>query len=145
LIGEQLDDLETKARVATDLFEKGAARVKITGTDIEVDWQEYQAVAGPASQRVYVNVSSSASSAASVSSSILQIVRELDQLGVEPSKVPEARAKLRTLEDELRRTNPRWDVLRRILRWALDFGRELFLRVAVVVVEHYFASKFQGS
>ena len=40
----EVADLEKKAKVATDLFEKGAARVRITDTDIEVDWKEYTEV-----------------------------------------------------------------------------------------------------
>lgn len=140
-----MDDLETKARVATDLFEKGAARVKITGTDIEVDWREYEAATGPMSQNVQINVSTSASSVASISNSIQQIVRELNQLGIDAARVPEAKEKLKTLEKELCRPNPRWDVLKRVIHWALDFSRELFLRVAVLIVERYVASKLHGS
>lgn len=141
-----MDDLEAKARVATDLFEKGAARVKITGTDIEVDWREYEKVTGqspirPVSQNVRVNVSTSTLSVASISNSIRQIVHELDQLGIDSAKAPEVNEKLKTLEKELRKTSPRWNVVRRILHWALDFSKELFLRLAVLIAERYVASK----
>lgn len=136
-----MDDLEVKARVATDLFEKGAARVKITDTDIEVDWREYEAATRPVSQSVQVNVSTSASSVASISNSIQQIVRELDQLGIDAAKAPEVKEKLKTLEEELCRKRPHWNVVKQVLHWALDFSRELFLRLAVLMAEHYVASK----
>ena len=132
--------------MATDLFEKGAARVKITDTDIEVDWREYEAATRqspirPVSQNVQVNVSTSASSVASISSSIQQIVRELDQLGIDAAKAPEVKEKLKTLEEELCRKRPHWNVVKQVLHWALDFSRELFLRLAVLIAEHYVVSK----
>jgi DNA replicative helicase MCM subunit Mcm2 (Cdc46/Mcm family) len=135
------DDLGTKARVATDLFEKGAARVRITGTDIEVDWREYEAATRPVSQNAQVNVSTSASSVASISNSIRQIVSELDRLGIDSAKAPEAKEKLKTLEEELRRKNPHWNVVKQVLHWALDFSRGLFLRLAVLIIDRYSMSK----
>ena len=133
--------LETKARIATDLFEKGAARVKITDTDIDVTWREYEAATGQVSQAMQVNVSTSASAVASVSNSIRQIIRELDQLGIHAAKAPEAEGRLKTLEEELRKQKPRWDVIKQVLHWALDFSKELSLRLAVLMAEHYVASK----
>ena len=137
-----MDDLKTKVRLVRYLFEKqGATWVKITDDGIEVDRREYEAATRPESQNVQVNVSTSASSAASISNSIRQIVRELDQLGIDSAKTPEAKEKLKTLEKELSRTSPRWNVVRQVLHWALDFSRELFLRLAVLMAEHYVASK----
>lgn len=122
------------------LFEKeGATWVKITDDGIEVDRREYEAATRPGSQNVQVNVS--ASSVASISNSIRQIVCELDQLGIDSAKTPEAKEKLKTLEKELSRTSPRWNVVRQVLHWALDFSRELFLRLAVLVAQHFIASK----
>jgi len=148
-----LEDLQARAAVAKDLFQSGATRVKITGADIEVDWnlwRVYEAATGqspisPASQNVHVNVSTSASAVGSISSSVQQIIRELDQLGIDSARVPEAKEKLKTLEKELHRTDPRWKVIRQVLQWALGFSRELFLRLAALMVERYVASKLQGS
>lgn len=136
-----MDDLETKARLVMDLFEKGATRVKVTDTGIEVDRREYEAATGPVSQNVQVNVSTSASSVALISNSIRQIIRELDRLGIDSAKAPEAKEKLETLEEEFRRKSPRWNVVKQVLHWALDFSTELFLRLAVLMAEHYLASK----
>jgi hypothetical protein len=136
-----LDDLETKARLVMDLFEKGATWVKITDDGIEVDRREYEAATEPVSQNVQVSVSTSASSAASISNSIQQITRELNQLGIDVAKAPEAKEKLKTLEEELRKERPHWNVVRQVLQWALDFSRELFLRLAVLIAERYVALK----
>lgn len=140
-----LNDLEAKARVATDLFEKGAARVKIIGTDIEVDWQEYKEATSPdrsaMSQNVRVNVSTIALSSSSISQAIQEVIRELDKPGVDPTKVREAKEQVKTLEKELQKANPRWNVAKQVLRWALDFSKEIFLRLAVIVVERFLTPK----
>jgi len=129
----ELEDLEAKSRVAVDLFEKGAARVKITGTDIEVDWRKYvEATSGDKGavfQAVRVNVSATALASASISEKIQEIAKGLEQSGVDPEKVPEAKAHLDTIEKELKKTRPRWNVTRKVLRWALDFSEEIFLRL----------------
>jgi len=141
----ELEDLEAKARVATDLFEKGAARVRIIGTDIEVDWREYEeAIRGNRSavtQTVKVNVSTTALAASSISEKIHEVAKELDKPGVDFSKVPEAKARLKTLEKELKKTSPRWNVVKQVLRWALDFSKEMFLRLAEIVAERFLMPK----
>ena len=135
-----MSDLKTKARLVTKLFEiQKATFVKITDDSIEVDRREYEAATGPVSQNVRVNVS--ALSAASISNSIRQIVGELDQLGIDAAKAPEAKEKLKTLEEELRKERPHWNIVKQVLHWALDFSRELFLRLAVLIAERYVASK----
>jgi hypothetical protein len=144
-----LEDLQARADVAENLFKRGATRVKITGADIEIDWNVWRAYEaatgqspiGPVSQNVQVNVSASASSAASISNSIRQIVRELGQLGIDAAKMPEAKEKLKTLEEELRKERPHWNIVKQVLHWALDLSRELFLRLAVLITERYVASK----
>jgi len=140
-----LNDLEAKARVATDLFEKGAARVKITGTDIEVDWREYKEATSSdrsaMSQNVRVNVSTVALSSSSLSQTIQEIIRELDKSGIDPAKVREAKEQVQTLGKELQKANPRWGVAKQVLRWALDFSKEIFLRLAVMVAERFLTLK----
>ena len=141
----ELENLEAKARVATDLFEKGVARVKITGTDIEVDWREYaEATSGDrsaVSQTVKVNVSTTALAVSSISERIHEIAGELDKSGVDSKKVLEAKQRLETLEKELKKTNPRWKVAKQVLRWSLDFSKELSLRLAVIVAERFMTAK----
>lgn len=135
--------------MAKDLFKSGAAWVKITDSGIEVDyrvWQAYEVATGhslisPVSQNVQVNVAASASSITSISNSMQQIIRELDQLGIDAAKKLEAKEKVKTLEEELCKKKPNWHVVKQILRWALDFSKELFLRLTVLIAERYVASK----
>lgn len=131
----EIEDLQAKARVATDLFEKGAARVKITGTDIEVDWQEYEEATihrRPVSQTVKVNVSALATSSINLSQQIQQIVGQLEQKEFDPVRLAIAKKQLASFEEELQRPKPRWPKVRKILRWALGLGEELFLRLVVM-------------
>jgi len=135
------DDLQTKARIATDLFEKGAARVKITGTDIEVDWREYtevtKSLANPVSQTVIVNVSSSSKSSSYISQKIRNISDSIDSSPHYSKKSVEAKKQLQTLENELEKPKPQWKVAKKVLQWALDFGKEVFLKIALLVAERY--------
>ncbi len=136
----EIQDLQAKARVATDLFEKGAARVKITGTDIEVDWQEYEEATidrRPVSQTVKVNVSALATSSINLSQQIQQIVRQLEQKELDPVRLETAKKQLVSFEEELQRPKPRWPKVRKILRWALGLGEELFLRLAVMWAQRH--------
>lgn len=134
-------DLERRAKVATDLFEKGAALVKITDTGIEVDWREYSAITGGSkgtvSQTVKVNVSATAKASSSISVVFREIITQLQNYDIEPDKIPEAKIKLNTLEKELSKKNPRWNVVKQVLGWALDCSKELFLRLSVILAEYY--------
>lgn len=144
----EIEDLQAKARVATDLFEKGAARVKITGTDIEVDWREYEeATSGdrsPVSQTVKVNVSAMATASVNFSLQIRQIVNQLEQKHLDPEKLETAKKQLASFEEELQRLKPRWPRVRKILRWALGLGEELFLRLVVMWAQQHGLTGFGG-
>ena len=136
----QIDDLQAKARVATDLFEKGAARVKITDTDIEVDWREFQDATtdkGPVSQTVNVNVSAVATSSVNLSQQIEQIIRQLEQKQLNPARLETARKQLARFEEELQRPRPRWTKGKQILKWALSLGEELFLRLVTMWAQRH--------
>lgn len=134
----RITELEAKAQIATDLFEAGAARVKITGTDIEVVWKEYveATTSGgtPVSQAVNVNVSAVAQASISVSQSIEQILTDLPTMSIDPAIVGQAREQLEKLREESKRRRPRWNVVKSVLQWALEYSTELSLRLAPVVV-----------
>lgn len=141
----ELTDLERKAKIAVDLFEQGAARVKIIGDDIEVDWREYQdavgADRGAVSQTVKVNVSATALASSSISHRIQEIANELDKSGLDSAKILEAKERLKILEREVKKARPRWNVVKQVLVWALDFSKEVFLRLAVIAAERLLMPK----
>ena len=86
-----------------------------------------------------VNVTSSATARAksslSVSQEIQNIMRDLEKSNLDPKRLPEVRNKLNTLEKELDKPNPSEKVIRKIMRWASNFGLELSLRIAVLIAE----------
>jgi len=86
-----------------------------------------------------VNVTSSATARAksslSVSQEIQNIIHGLEESNLESKKLSEARRKLKALESELDKPDPSEKVIRRIMRWASNFGLELSLRIAVLVAE----------
>lgn len=137
----EVSDLEKRAKVATDLFEKGAARVTITDTGIEVDWREYSDITsgdkGGVSQTVKVDVSATAKASSSLSAEFREIEKQLHNYDIDSKIIPEAKIRLRTLETELKKKNPKWNVVKQVLGWALNCSKELFLRLSAILVEHY--------
>ncbi len=137
-------DLKIRAQVATDLFERGAAKVRIADSEIEVDWRDYtEAVTGSAEpkpqQNVNVSVHATATaqsdSASSLSAVFKEIEKKLPEYDIDPKAIPEAKTKLKTLQKELEQKSPKWDVIKKVLSWALNFSKDLFLRLIVIIVE----------
>lgn len=145
----EIEDLEAKARIVTRFMEKGARVVKIFGTNIEVDQREYiEAISGnrsPVSQSVNVNVSATAQASVDFSSQIQQIVKQLEQRHLEPQKLETAKKQLASFEEELRRPEPRWPKVRKIFKWALSLGEELFLRLVVMWAQRHGLTGFDDS
>ena len=136
----EIEDLCSKAMVATDLSEKGAARGKITGTDIEVDQREYEEATIDRRlvlQTVKVNVSALTTSSGNLSQQIQQIIRQLEQKQLDPVSLETAKKQLVIFEEEPQRPKQRGPKVRKILRWASGLGEELFLRLVVMWAERY--------
>jgi len=81
--------------------------------------------------------SATAKSSVSVSQEIQNIIRDLEKSNLDPKRLPEAKSNLSTLESELDKPNPSEKVIKKVMRWASDFGLELFLRLAVLVAERF--------
>jgi hypothetical protein len=61
--------------------------------------------------------------------SIIDIMN-LPQFAALPSNQRnEMETQIHTLNDELAKANPSWDVVKRILLWAINFGRDVFLQI----------------
>ncbi len=128
------------SKVVTDLFEKGAARVKITGTDIDVYWPQYKDITSDKkstiAQNVNVDVVAVARSSSSISIEFREIEEQLSNYDIDSDKIPEAKKQIKALENELKKRNPKWNVIKQVLGWALNFSKDLFLRLIVIYVEH---------
>ena len=139
------DDLDKLDKVARNLLRRGSLK-SITvctpsGYFVEISEAKYHEAAkggqNPITQifNVTANATATAKSSLSVSQGIQNIMRDLEKYNLAPERLPEARRKLNTLESELDKPNPSEKVIRKIMRWASNFGLELSLRIAVLVAE----------
>lgn len=134
-----LEHLKAKQKVISDLLGEGVIWARVTDTEIEVGMPESkEAASGEGSavlQTVNVNVSASAQAVSLISEQIQEIAKELDRSCADARKVLEAKVQLKILEKELKKKNPQWDAIKKVMNYALDFSKELFLRLAVIVVQ----------
>lgn len=131
------NDLETKAKVALDLLAKGAEEVTITGTDIKVvrKPQVDNAQQIPIGSTV-INISTNATASSSINiSAQFSIVKEELRRSHETSQEwPQLKEKIDQLEKEVKKSTPNKSFLKEKLRWLLDFGWDVFAKVAPIVL-----------
>lgn len=106
---------------------------------VEITHKKYREVAkggqNPITQIFNFTATATATSSLSASQKIQDIIHDLEKSDLDSKKLPEARRKLKTLESELDKPNPSEKVMRKIMRWASDFGLELSLRIATIIAE----------
>lgn len=132
-------DLEAKAKVILDLLNSGAEEVSITGTDIKVVRKPPPDNPGPNAQGTIqiVNVNAQASSDSSVSLSYkinIAHVELKEKYKQDDKRLEEIDGKLNSLEKELSKPKPNENKLKEILRWAIDFGWDVFAKVAPIII-----------
>jgi len=131
------NDLETKAKVALDLLAQGAEEVTITGTDIKVvrKPQVDNAQQIPTGSTV-INISANATASSSINiSAQFSIVKEELRKSHETSQEwPQLKEKIDQLEKEVKKSTPNKSSLQEKLRWFLDFGWDVFAKVAPIVL-----------
>ena len=137
-------DLKAIANVVRDLLKQGATEVKIKGTDIKIVAKKAtkpgkRYPSGP-TQTVKVQVLASSQSTTSLALQVNFALLELKDAYSNDKRLPELEEKLNSLEKELKKRYPNKNVLKKILRWALDFSWEVFLKIAPIII-----SKFIGS
>ncbi len=133
-------DLQAKAKVIIDLLNQGAEEISITGTDIKVVRKPTPDNLGPNAQGTIqiVNVNAQASSQSSTSLELqINIARvELkEKYRQDDKRVQEIDRKLNSLEKELSKPTPNQNKLKEILRWAIDFGWDVFAKVAPIIID----------
>lgn len=133
-------DLQAKAKVIIDLLNQGAEEVSITGTDIKAVRRPSPDNLGPNTQGTIqiVNVNAQASSQSSTSLELrINIARvELkEKYKQDDKRLEEIDGKLISLEKELSKPTPNQDKLKEILRWAIDFGWDVFAKLAPIIID----------
>lgn len=65
---------------------------------------------------------------------IVQIIQESSYSNEEKK---EATAKVRELQEELKKDNPSWEIVKGVLIWLLNFTKEVFLKVLPYILDRY--------
>jgi len=132
---------EEKLRVMRVLLDSGLTHksgpTKIKVGDVEVTRTEYaEAIRGVP---ININVSAQASAMVStnISFQIKEVIKQLQDRHIDPVKLKMAKAQLTDFEAELKRQKPRWPQIRKILRWSLSLGEEIFCRLVVLWAQRY--------
>ena len=131
------NDLETKAKVALDLLAQGAEEVTITGTDIKVvrKPQADNAQQIPTGSTVInINANATASSSINISAQFSIVKEELRRSHETSPGWPQLKEKIDQLEKEVKKLTPNKSSLKEKLRWLLDFGWDVFAKVAPIVL-----------
>lgn len=132
---------DEKLRVVRELLDFGLTHEsgpsKIRVGDVEVTRAEYaQAMIGVP---ININVATQATAtlSANISVEIKDVIKKLQDKQIEPVKLKTAKEQLANFEAELQRTKPRWPQIRKILRWSLSLGEEIFCRLVLLWVQRY--------
>lgn len=131
------NDLETKAKVALDLLAQGAEEVTITGTDIKVvrKLQVDNTQQIPTGSTVInINANATASSSINISAQFSIVKEELRRSHETSPGWPQLKEKIDQLEKEVKKSTPNKSSLQEKLRWFLDFGWDIFAKVAPIVL-----------
>jgi hypothetical protein len=131
------DNLETKAKVALDLLAQGAEEVTITGTDIKVSRKSredktQQSQSG--NTVINVNTNATASSSVNISAQFSIVKEELRRIHESSPMWPQLVEKIDQLEKEVKKSKPDKSSLKDKLRWLLDFGWDVFAKVAPIIL-----------
>ena len=131
------NNLETKAKVALDLLAQGAEEVTITGTDIKVVRKSQvdntqQIPTG--STVININANATASSSINISAQFSIVKEELRRSHETSLEWPQLKEKIDQLEKEVKKSTPNKSSLKEKLRWLLDFGWDVFAKVAPIVL-----------
>lgn len=126
-------ELERKAKVIADLFEKGAVEVEITGTDIRVTKAEYFALVREPihSTPPSVNVSVTTNVNTLVEATLERALHALSNR----DDTDELRKQIDALKSELAKHKPNKDRLAEIMKWSLDKGFDVFLKLVPAILQ----------
>ncbi|MGO9021893.1 MAG: hypothetical protein ACLQVJ_26440 [Syntrophobacteraceae bacterium] len=131
-------DLDTKAKVALDLLDRGAEEVSIVGTDIKVirrGRENLSHQAGGNIQIVNVDSRSSANPSINISASISIVRQEVERDFKEDERYPEILDKLKEIELELTKPTPDKAKTKGLLHWFLDLDWASFAKIIRIVLE----------
>jgi len=135
------DDLEAISHVITTILEKEKGPIEISIGDIKVTRKDYeQIVSGqstPTTQNINVQVTAQAAAQASsiLIARFTSVRKELTDSYKNDPHLSQIEKKLDSLHVELNKPKPNKNKLKSPLKWAIDFGWDVFLKIAPLIIE----------
>ena len=133
------NELENKSKVALDLLDKGAEEVTITGTDIKVVRKlqpDHAHHITTGNTIINVNANAIASSSVNIATQFSIVKEDLRKNYETSSEWPNLKKKIDQLEKEVKKSSPDKSSLKEKIRWLLDFGWDVFAKVAPIVLNN---------
>ncbi len=66
-----------------------------------------------------------------------QIIENIQSSDKSAEEKEEAKGKINELKEEVSKPNPSWDRIKSILKWLLDFGKDIFIQTIPYILEKY--------
>lgn len=134
-----METLQERIKVIVDLFEKGALYVEITDSGIKVSRKEYEQIVGPTSPQPnqIVQLINNISTNINIDNRTIinQVLDNIRNNESDPERIDQAEKKLNLLLKETQKKKPKWDKIKDILQWALDFGKDVFIQLIPVLLQ----------
>lgn len=135
------DDLEAISRVIIAILEKEKGPIKISIGDVNVTRKDYEQIVGgqaaPTTQNINVKVTAQAAAQASstLTARLSSVRKELTDGYKNDSHLSEIEKRLDSLHIELNKPRPNKNKLKSTLKWAIDFGWDVFLKITPLIIE----------
>jgi len=127
--------------VIVDLFENSdvITSVEIPDPPIKVTGNDYRQIIGVGHQQPnqVVQIINSIQTSIKIENKVVieQIIENLKRKGVDSNLVKEAKEKLIRLSNEVEKPKPRWNVIKKIILWTLDFGKDIFIQLIPLLIK----------
>lgn len=135
--------LRVISKVAVDLFERSNASIEVTSgkNKIRISRKEYEQLIDNkiAQQNQVVQVINNISTNINIDNKtiIKQILDDVKSKESDTERINEAEEKLNFLLKEVQKRNPKWENIKAILKWALDFGKDVFIQLIPILLKMY--------
>lgn len=129
------------AKIAIDLFERsGVTQIEFKDPPIKITRDIYfSQILGtqPPFQNPNIQIINNISQHVTVENKTIvkNVLNQLKAEGRDENEIREIRKKLNELSDELQKKKPKWDKIKKILMWALDLGKDIFIQLLPLLIK----------
>ena len=135
------DELETKAKIITDLMEKGAEEITIVGDNIKVTKNLYQKMIKgnypehSQTQIVNVTLQTTAQNITKINLQIDKAFENLKSLDIMKDRIDELEHNIEIIKSELSNKKPDKNKLLNVIKCACNIGWEVFSKLAPIILK----------